>query len=97
MSTYSGTNISLEDLELLDGRRKYYKVRGTDFISLEDLELLDGRRKYYKVRGTDLNLGSVAATVTTYYYRVVTTGVRGSTTSIVSIPANSVVEGITTS
>ena len=75
MSTYSGTNISLEDLELLDGRRKYYKVRGTD-----------------------LNLGSVAAAaVTTYYYRVLTTGVRGSTTSIVSIPANSVIEGITTS
>ena len=75
MSTYSGTSISLEDLEYVNGRRKYIKVRGQPI---------------------NLTGGTVAA-VTTYFYRVLATGARGSTTSLGSIPANSVVEGISTS
>ena len=65
-------------------------------IALEDLEY--GRRKYHKVRGTALNLGSTQApVVTTYFYRILTTGVRSFTTSLASIPANAVIEGIKTS
>ncbi len=36
------------------------------------------------------------AAVTTYFYRVIATGVRATTTSLTSIPAGAVIEGITT-
>lgn len=36
------------------------------------------------------------AAVTTYFYRVLLTGVRGSTTSLSGVPAGAVIEGIST-
>lgn len=61
------------------------------------VDLLTGGSKT-RSAGTTVTLQQAggAAAVTTYFYRVLLTGVRGTTTSLGSIPAGAVIEGTST-
>lgn len=60
------------------------------------VDLLTGGSKT-RSAGTTVTLQQAGgAAVTTYFYRVLLTGVRGTTTSLGSIPAGAVIEGTST-